>query len=135
MTTEALAEAIRRRLREINDERAQLVALLGYYTNGSKPPDSKTAMPTQPQDESRPFRPKAKGPTERIMAVISTQPGLRYGEVVSTAIEGLETDATNPRRSVGSTLGSLVNRGKVRKDDEGRYFPVDEKSGQGASTP
>jgi len=132
MTTESLAEAIRTRLREIDNERAQLVALLGYYTNGTK---TKEATPPPEGAPPRSFLPKAKGPTERIMEVINGQPGLKYGEVVTTAIEGLDTEAENPRRSVGSTLGSLVKRGKIHKDEEGRYYPVDEESGQGASTP
>lgn len=123
-----LTDAIRARVAEIDKERDHLVALLEYY--GAAPPEGRSATPPRrpspsSQSRGRPFETRPAGPTERLIQVVDESPGMIYREVLDRAELGMDTKADNPRRSLGSTLGSLVKRGKIRKED-GKYYPVTE---------
>lgn len=124
-TNEKLAKMIRSRLVEIDVERDKLVSLLGLYTNGVTP----TAGVAKPKinangDGGGGFQRRSGGPTDRLLEAVRESPGLSYGDVVDKALEGMETDAEHPRRSLGSTLGSLVKRGKIRRSDDKKYYPA-----------
>lgn len=120
MTTDKrLEDAIRARVAEIDTERDHLVALLEHYGNAAptkRQPAPSTASPPR-------FEARASGLTERLLQVIQDTPGLIYREVLNGAEKGLVTNSNNPRRSLGSTLGSLVKKGKILKR-QGKYYPV-----------
>jgi len=111
---------LRNRLVEIDAERDHIVALLRLYSNGSSPP----AKSADTETVGKPFKKRPAGPTDRLLDAVAEQPGLTYAKVLDLAEQGMASDAENPRASLGSTLGSLVKRNKVRKDEHGRYFPV-----------
>lgn len=121
-----LAEAARARLAEIDQERELLLALIKLQPgngNGAAPVQGKKSNPPPVAVQAGlPFVQRPGGPTERIVTAVSQNPGMKYGQVIGSALEGWATDAEHPRRSLGSTLGSLVKRGKIRKSD-GRYYP------------
>ena len=122
MTTDKqLADAIRARVAEIDKERDHLVALLEHY--GTIGP--KERQPASPTASQATFENRPSGLTERLLQVIKDRPGLKYSEVLDGAEKGLVTNSTKPRRSLGSTLGSQVKKGKILKRD-GRYYPVTE---------
>jgi hypothetical protein len=121
-----LAQAIRDRLAEIDGERKHLLALVRQYENGTSPTPpvqtrQKAPRPKTSPKTTGPRENEGDGPTERVLKVIEANPGLRYGEIIKLAIQGMETEATNPQRSAGSVLGSLVKREKIEKVD-GRYY-------------
>jgi hypothetical protein len=120
-----LAKAIKDRLTEIDVERNSLVALLDLYTNVGAPASAKPASTQKPKRRARGtgFERRKGGPTDRLMAAVRAHPGLPYAEVLDKAMEGMETEAENPRRSLGSTLGSLVKRGKIRRSEDKKYYP------------
>jgi hypothetical protein len=122
----ALVEGIRDRLREIDRERDHLLALLQLYeqgptSNGAKAPS--TAGTASSAKGPAPFRAIAGGPTDRIMAVVTREPGLAYSEIIERAVQGITSGAEDPRKSLGSTLQSLVKRGKLERR-EGRHYPA-----------
>lgn len=123
--TSKLAEAARARLAEIDQERELLLAIIKIHSNGSGPapaPAKKSGPAPTSVQAGFPFVQRTGGPTERIMTVVSQNPGMKYAGVIGAAVVGMDTEAGHPRRSLGSTLGSLVKRGKLRKTD-GRYYP------------
>lgn len=120
-----LADAIRARLAEIDEERNHLVALLQYY--GAPPPKANLGAAAKSADtQGALFETRPSGPTDRLLTVVAQTPGMKYGEVIDRAEVGMETNAEKPRRSLGSTLGSLVKRGRIRKSDDGGYYPIEE---------
>lgn len=123
----ALAEGIRARLREIDTERDHLLALLALYEpspNGAKPTQPSAGNSSATTNGKRnPFQKMSGGPTDRILAVVANHPGLVYSDVVSRALDGMTTTAENPARSIGSTLQSLVSRGRVERRDGKHYIP------------
>ena len=124
MSGNKLAEAARARLTEIDKEREHLLAIVEIHGNGNgaSPAQAKSRPAPTSVQAGLPFAQRPSGPTERIMTVVSQNPGMKYGQIVGAALEGMDTEADHPRRSLGSTLGSLVKRGKIRKAD-GRYYP------------
>ena len=116
-TNNKLAKAIRARLSEIDVERDQLVSLLELYTNGAAPNTN------TPKKTGGGFKKRSGGPTDRLMEAVRENPGLTYAKILDKALEGMKTEAEHPRRSLGSTLGSLVKRGKIRRDDK-KYYPM-----------
>jgi hypothetical protein len=129
-----LSEKIRARLRLIGVEHARLerernhlVALLEMYdhgpaTNGTRSSRKAIARSKRAPSRAAPFRAIAGGPSERIRLVVNDTPGLSYSEVIDRAVEGIVSTAGDPRRSLGSTLQSLVKRGKVERRD-GKHYP------------
>ena len=116
-TNDKLARVMRARVAEIDIERDQLVALLELYTNGAVPTAKSTV-------ENGGFKRRSGGPTDRLLKAVQENPGLPYASVLDNAVEGMETTAEHPRRSLGSTLGSLVKRGKIQRSDDKKYYPV-----------
>ena len=117
-TNDKLAEMMRVRIAEIDVERDQLVSLLGHYTNGVSPASRMVKA------RNGGFKPRSGGATESLLQAVRENPGLSYTRVLDKALEGLQTDSEHPRRSLGSTLGTLVRRGKIRKSDDKKYYPV-----------
>ena len=125
---------IHARLKEIDEERDHLVALAALYekspitrngTNGANVVQGIAigAMMTPRRLPAVPFQAIKGGPTERILGVLSQEEGLTYSEVIERAVKGMQTDASDPERSLGSTLQSLVKRGKVERNDKKHYLP------------
>jgi hypothetical protein len=129
--SQTLAEGIKARLREIDRERDHLVALLALYEDGEAVPRVKatpsngTAAVGQNGHGSHTtaFQPVVGGPTERILAVVRTTPGLSYSEIVERATKGINSNAENPARSAGSTLQSLVKRERIARIGGKHYLP------------
>jgi hypothetical protein len=124
-TVSELAEAIRDRLSEIDVERDKLSALLSLYTSGVSEAAKKPAAVQNGSTGQGQFERRSGGPTERLIETVRGNPGLSYGQVIDAASEGLDTRAKHPRRTLGSILGNLVKRGKIRKENRG-YYPVPE---------
>lgn len=132
-TDKALVDALRARLEDLEEEREAVLHMLRLYERGavSAPPKRPAqarlrvaAAPAPAGDvgQSQLFEVREGGPTQRLMHVITQEPGLKYAEVLDRAQKGMETTADNPRRSLGSTLGTLVKRGKIARVD-GQYYP------------
>ena len=122
-TNDKLAKAIRDRLSEIDVERDQLVSLFKLYTNGATPDMVPSRIKVSASGGGG-FQRRSDGPTERLLRAVRDHPGLAYAGVLDKAIEGMETEAEHPRRSLGSTLGSLVKRGKIGRSEDKKYYPV-----------
>lgn len=123
-TNDKLAKMIQTRIAEIDVERDKLVALHKLYTNGVAL--SSVVGPTTGATNggNGGFKRRSGGPTDRLLDAVQENPGLPYASVLDKALGGMETEAEHPRRSLGSTLGSLVKRGKIRRSDDKKYYPV-----------
>lgn len=143
MTTQSeLVAAAKKRLRDIEEERSELFAVLRRYgeladgaprQNGRAPqgrtsPRSRSrnkarhAAASRPKHKRSPFRRLEGGPTDAILSTLRSVPtGLRYAEVLAKAVPIVNTNADDPERSIGSVLQSLKKRGKVTYHN-GLYF-------------
>lgn len=122
-----LIASIRARLKEIDEERDHLVALVALYEspesrNGKNTVVGAGTVGNTVVGQHAPFQSVRGGPTDRILAVLAQEPGLSYGEVVQRAMVGLTTSAQHPERSVGSTLQSLVKAEKVERRHKKHYL-------------
>ena len=115
-----LIAELRVRLREMDEERDHLVALIALYEKREHQHAQNGAGASE--RKPIPFVPVRGGPTDRIKAVLAQDAGLSYTEVVERAKAGMSTTAANPERSIGSTLQSLVRRGIVERRERKHYL-------------
>lgn len=159
-----LVIAAQKRLRDLEEERAELLSLLRRH--GALPddlqnysaPEPQVAKQDQPTKASRltkkgkgkgkgrrvgaattmkhgvtlaqqrgmkAFQKLEGGPTDVVLEVLrGASEGLSYKEVVDGALPKVNTNATNPRRSIGNTLIALRKNNKVAYHDGKYYAPL-----------
>jgi hypothetical protein len=128
---------IRARLKELDEERDHLVALVVLYERREREQGVVTSNGAGNNGATKhvpphPFVPVRGGPTDRIKAVLAAEEGLTYGQIIERAVVGMTSASDNPERSVGSTLQSLVQRGKVERRDKRHYLVAEEATAPGA---
>jgi hypothetical protein len=91
--------------------------------NGSTPVKRPTTLAQQ--RGAKAFQKLTSGPTEIVLDVLRGAPsGLTYSEVVERALPSVQSNATNPAKSVGNVLLSLKRREKVAFHDGKYYAPL-----------
>lgn len=64
--------------------------------------------------------------TAQLLRFIADRPGLKSAEIATEIVRTGFTGGQNPRKNVLTTLGYMVTKGRVRKDEAGRHYPVGE---------
>jgi len=135
VTSKAIAARLLE-LSEIEEERQALLALQRIYdkreallaTGATPAPLTLTGGATeataQPAARRGPPRPaNANGTTDVIVRIVKAKPGIKSADLIDEVLTQIESKAVHPRHNVSTIARYLVDRDRIRKTTDGRYFP------------
>lgn len=106
--------------RKLHEERDALNLLRERYGSA---PVKKAARAQLSLVPGVPGAMKKPSPSEAVLALVRSEPGLKVRDVVNRLEGQIHTRSTNERRLITSTVDVLVRRrGKLRKDADGRVY-------------
>lgn len=79
-----------------------------------------TTFQTLPENVAR-----EKPRTERIVDYVRDVPGQTSGEIADVLVRsGMAATAAEPKKLIQTVLGQLVSQGRLRRDEDGRFYVV-----------
>lgn len=97
------------------------VKLSGTGGSGSRPTTG-TGNPLRPIRVGAPFQPKEGGPTEAVIAMVLSSPGITAAALADSVARSMNSTATRPRRIISQVANKLAKKGRLSKRN-GRYYP------------